>query len=158
MCVVSITLSSPYYQVKLILTGVPSGSVPYSTVDGSVASPEAWILPNKPEAPVVELSQFGFDYLTPYTDDNSVNLMSTVLGNDVISVSGALNTTTYTITVFDLRSKDKISEGVYSITGDTITLPTNGIPTNPPTVGDAIPISTVPLLELNPPKIYMPGC
>jgi len=149
--------------------GIPSGTQAYSLVDGSLVPTDVWMEANPPvprqprfvlnggpdilddyTPPPIEVpfySPYGpppFDPscsgFTGYTGctgpyPHSFVLTANVLGNDQISVAG----TTYQVTVMDYRSRENISQSVYSITGTTYDLDT------------AIPISTTPISELNPP-------
>lgn len=103
MTIITITVASVYYNVRLVLQGVPEDVTPYNITNGTEASPEYYIVPMAP---------FGNGILT-----------SSVLGNDEISVNG-YSGTYYTVTVIDIRSQQVIYEANFEITGSTYDLDT----------------------------------
>lgn len=102
--------------------------------------PPIYVSPESPFAP----PPFDHDYdhagcigYTGFTGPchHAFFFTANVLGNDEMSVPG----TTYQVTVMDYRSRENISQAVYSITGASYDLDT------------ATPISTTPIADLNPP-------
>src|SRR5208337_4688287 len=105
-CSVTIGVPDPDSQVRLVLSGVPDGVIPYNTIDGSVAEYVYWFSPLEPFTGIVT---------------------GEILGNDRISING-MSGTYYTVSIIDMSTGIVLYEATFEVVGSTYALtPANAL-------------------------------